>query len=179
MILRAKERREDSDYEDEINKLSIGDIDEIFASAAAKENSEDIEDVLKRELRLRKKIDEAEEKLERGREKINELAEKKKEELDREMSLMQDKNSLEFGLIANDLDAELKKMAEESEIAKKRNEALKEELRLLAEELARGTSRASSEAPRCQAARDHHQVHRDLHTGRDTQTAGHQRWFHS
>jgi len=134
--------REDSDYEDEINKLSIGDIDEIFASAAAKENSEDIEDVLKRELRLRKKIDEAE-KLERGREKINELAEKKKEELDREMSLMQDKNSLEFGLIANDLDAELKKMAEESEIAKKRNEALKEELRLLAEELARGTSRAS------------------------------------
>jgi len=135
--------REDSDYEDEINKLSIGDIDEIFASAAAKENSEDIEDVLKRELRLRKKIDEAEEKLERGREKINELAEKKKEELDREMSLMQDKNSLEFGLIANDLDAELKKMAEESEIAKKRNEALKEELRLLAEELARGTSRAS------------------------------------
>ena len=71
------------------------------------------------------------------------LAEKKKEELDREMSLMQDKNSLEFGLIANDLDAELKKMAEESEIAKKRNEALKEELRLLAEELARGTSRAS------------------------------------
>ena len=143
MILRAKQRREDSDYEDEINKLSIGDIDEIFASAAAKENSEDIEDVLKRELRLRKKIDEAEEKLERGREKINELAEKKKEELDREMSLMQDKNSLEFGLIANDLDAELKKMAEESEIAKKRNEALKEELRLLAEELARGTSRAS------------------------------------
>ena len=138
----AKER-EDSDYEDEINKLSIGDIDEIFASAAAKENSEDIEDVLKRELRLRKKIDEAEEKLEQGREKINELAEKKKEELDREMSLMQDKNSLEFGLIANDLDAELKKMAEESEIAKKRNEALKEELRLLAEELARGTSRAS------------------------------------
>jgi hypothetical protein len=143
IITNAKERREDSDYEDEINKLSIGDIDEIFASAAAKENSEDIEDVLKRELRLRKKIDEAEEKLERGREKINELAEKKKEELDREMSLMQDKNSLEFGLIANDLDAELKKMAEESEIAKKRNEALKEELRLLAEELARGTSRAS------------------------------------
>jgi hypothetical protein len=143
IITNAKERREDSDYEDEINQLSIGDIDEIFASAAAKENSEDIEDVLKRELRLRKKIDEAEEKLERGREKINELAEKKKEELDREMSLMQDKNSLEFGLIANDLDAELKKMAEESEIAKKRNEALKEELRLLAEELARGTSRAS------------------------------------
>jgi hypothetical protein len=143
IITNAKERREDSDYEDEINKLSIGDIDEIFASAAAKENSEDIEDVLKRELRLRKKIDEAEEKLERGREKINELAEKKKEELDREMSLMQDKNTLEFGLIANDLDAELKKMAEESEIAKKRNEALKEELRLLAEELARGTSRAS------------------------------------
>jgi len=143
MITNAKREREDSDYEDEINKLSIGDIDEIFDSAAAKQNSEDIEDVLKRELRLRKKIDEAEEKLERGREKINELAEKKKEELDREMSLMQDKNTLEFGLIANDLDAELKKMAEESEIAKKRNEALKEELRLLAEELARGTSRAS------------------------------------
>ena len=63
------------------------------------------------------------------------MATKKKEELDREMNLMQDKNSLEFGLIASDLDAELKKMAEESEIAKKRNEALKEELRQMAEEL--------------------------------------------
>ena len=50
-------KRDDSDYEDEINKLSIGDVEEIFASAAAKENSEDIEDVLKRELRLRAKID--------------------------------------------------------------------------------------------------------------------------
>lgn len=136
-------KREDSDYEEEINKLSIGDIDAIFSSAAAKENSEDIEDVLKRELRLRAKIDEAEKKLEEGREKLNEMATKKKEELDREMNLMQDKNSLEFGLIASDLDAELKKMAEESEIAKKRNEALKEELRQMAEELARGTSRAS------------------------------------
>ena len=122
-------KREDSEYEEEINKLSIGDIDAIFSSAAAKENSEDIEDVLKRELRLRAKIDEAEKKLEEGREKLNEMATKKKEELDREMNLMQDKNSLEFGLIASDLDAELKKMAEESEIAKKRNEALKEELR--------------------------------------------------
>ena len=121
-------KREDSEYEEEINKLSIGDIDAIFSSAAAKENSEDIEDVLKRELRLRAKIDEAEKKLEEGREKLNEMATKKKEELDREMNLMQDKNSLEFGLIASDLDAELKKMAEESEIA---------------EELARGTSRAS------------------------------------
>ena len=136
-------KREDSEYEEEINKLSIGDIDAIFSSAAAKENSEDIEDVLKRELRLRAKIDEAEKKLEEGREKLNEMATKKKEELDREMNLMQDKNSLEFGLIASDLDAELKKMAEESEIAKKRNEALKEELRQMAEELARGTSRAS------------------------------------
>ena len=138
-----KNKREDSEYEEEINKLSIGDIDAIFSSAAAKENSEDIEDVLKRELRLRAKIDEAEKKLEEGREKLNEMATKKKEELDREMNLMQDKNSLEFGLIASDLDAELKKMAEESEIAKKRNEALKEELRQMAEELARGTSRAS------------------------------------
>ena len=40
------------------------------------------------------------------------MATKKKEELDQEMNLMQDKNSLEFGLIASDLDAELKKMAE-------------------------------------------------------------------
>ena len=136
-------KRDDSDYEDEINKLSIGDVEEIFASAAAKENSEDIEDVLKRELRLRAKIDEAEQKLEDGREKLNEMAEKKKEELDREMNLLQNKNSLEFGVIANDLDAELKKMAEESEVAKKRNEAMKQELERLAEELARGTSRAS------------------------------------
>ena len=136
-------KRDDSDYEDEINKLSIGDVEEIFASAAAKENSEDVEDVLKRELRLRAKIDEAEQKLEDGREKLNEMAEKKKEELDREMNLLQNKNSLEFGVIANDLDAELKKMAEESEVAKKRNEAMKQELERLAEELARGTSRAS------------------------------------
>ena len=70
-------------------------------------------------MRLRAKIDEAEQKLEDGREKLNEMAEKKKEELDREMNLLQNKNSLEFGVIANDLDAELKKMAEESEVAKK------------------------------------------------------------
>ena len=76
-----KNKREDSEYEEEINKLSIGDIDAIFSSAAAKENSEDIEDVLKRELRLRAKIDEAEKKLEEGREKLNEMATKKKEEL--------------------------------------------------------------------------------------------------
>ena len=63
-------KREDSEYEDEINKLSIGDIDAIFSSAAAKENSEDIEDVLKRELRLRAKIDEAEKETRRRSRKI-------------------------------------------------------------------------------------------------------------
>jgi len=145
--------REDSEYEEDINKLSIGDIDEIFMNATKKSNrskksnseeeEEDIEDVLKREMRLRAKIDEAETALEKGKENIKRIANEKKDALDREQRLLQDKNTLEFNVIANDLDQELAKMADESEVAKKRNQAMKLELQELAEELARGTSRAS------------------------------------
>ena len=66
-----------------------------------------MQDKLERELRLRGKIYRAEAELDTKKEEIVEMGEQSKGNIDVEAGLMRDRTSLELGMVAGELDAEL------------------------------------------------------------------------
>ena len=94
-----------------------------------------VQDKLERELRLRGKIYRAEAELDTKKEEIVEMGEQSKGNIDVEAGLMRDRTSLELGMVAGELDAELAALADDAQAARERNAKVKREIEDLAEEL--------------------------------------------
>ena len=94
-----------------------------------------VQDKLERELRLRGKIYRAERELEEKKEEIADMGETNKNTIDAEADLVRDRASLEIGMVAGELDAELAALADEAQAARERNARVKKEIEELAEEL--------------------------------------------
>ena len=94
-----------------------------------------VQDKLERELRLRGKIYRAEAELDTKKEEIMDMGEQSKGNIDVEAGLMRDRTSLELGMVAGELDAELAALADDAQAARERNAKVKREIEDLAEEL--------------------------------------------
>ena len=94
-----------------------------------------VQDKLERELRLRGKIYRAEAELDTKKEEIMDMGEQSKGNIDAEAGLMRDRTSLELGMVAGELDAELAALADDAQAARERNAKVKREIEDLAEEL--------------------------------------------
>ena len=94
-----------------------------------------VQDKLERELRLRGKIYRAEAELDTKKEEIVDMGEQSKGNIDVEAGLMRDRTSLELGMVAGELDAELAALADDAQAARERNAKVKREIEDLAEEL--------------------------------------------
>ena len=103
-------------------------------SSSAKGDAE-LQNSLERELRIQGRIYRAEKELDEAKDGIAELGDTNKNTIDAEASLVRDRTSLELGMVAGELDAELEAMAEEAKAARERNAAVKRELEALADEL--------------------------------------------
>lgn len=94
-----------------------------------------VQDKLERELRLRGKIYRAEAELDTKKEEIMDMGEQSKGNIDAEADLVRDRTSLELGMVAGELDAELAALADEAQAARERNAKVKREIEALADEL--------------------------------------------
>lgn len=111
---------------------------ERFARDARREGDAYVQDKLERELRMRGKIYRAEQELDEAKDGIVELGNESKTNIDAEAGLVRDRTSLELGMVAGELDAELAALADEAQAARERNQRVKRELEDLAEELLGG-----------------------------------------
>lgn len=111
---------------------------ERFARDARREGDAYVQDKLERELRMRGKIYRAEQELDEAKDGIIELGNESKTNIDAEAGLVRDRTSLELGMVAGELDAELAALADEAQAARERNQRVKRELEDLAEELLGG-----------------------------------------
>ena len=116
----------------------------VDAMTSATGSDASVREELELELRLRGKIYRAEKELDEKKEEIRELGDASKTNIDAEAGVAKDRNSLELGMIAGELDAELAALADEAQAARERNARVKREIEDLAEELlgrGRGTRR--------------------------------------
>ena len=111
---------------------------ERFAREARREGDAYVQDKLERELRMRGKIYRAEQELDEAKDGIVEIGNESKTNIDAEAGLVRDRTSLELGMVAGELDAELAALADEAQAARERNQRVKRELEDLAEELLGG-----------------------------------------
>jgi hypothetical protein len=105
-----------------------------------------VQDKLERELRLRGKIYRAERELEEKKEEIADMGETNKNTIDAEADLVRDRASLEIGMVAGELDAELAALADEAQAARERNARVKKEIEELAEELLGSGQRVNNDS---------------------------------
>ena len=112
-----------------------GDRDARGGKSSSAKGDAELQNSLERELRIQGRIYRAEKELDEAKDGIAELGDTNKNTIDAEASLVRDRTSLELGMVAGELDAELEAMAEEAKAARERNAAVKRELEALAEEL--------------------------------------------
>lgn len=120
-----------------------------YASPSARARAEGdayVQDKLERELRLRGKIYRAERELEEKKEEIADMGETNKNTIDAEADLVRDRASLEIGMVAGELDAELAALADEAQAARERNARVKKEIEELAEELLGSGQRVNNDS---------------------------------
>ena len=133
---------DDDDEKEESPPQSPDDVTpsdrERFARDARREGDAYVQDKLERELRMRGKIYRAEQELDEAKDGIVELGNESKTNIDAEAGLVRDRTSLELGMVAGELDAELAALADEAQAARERNQRVKRELEDLAEELLGG-----------------------------------------
>ena len=136
---RARATNDEDDEEDDDEDASTtprrAGADASDPARARAEGDAYVQDKLERELRLRGKIYRAERELEEKKEEIADMGETNKNTIDAEADLVRDRASLEIGMVAGELDAELAALADEAQAARERNARVKKEIEELAEEL--------------------------------------------
>jgi len=134
----ARARATDADDDDDDatgNAADAGATREWRAGEDAADGDAYVQDKLERELRLRGKIYRAERELDEKKAEIADMGETNKNTIDAEADLVRDRTSLEIGMVAGELDAELAALADEAQAARERNARVKKEIEDLAEEL--------------------------------------------